>query len=38
MPVIVEYKLTPLGLSLENLLAEILTWGIHFRKEMLGKK
>jgi DNA-binding HxlR family transcriptional regulator len=38
MPVTVEYKLTPLGLSLENLLAEMLTWGIHFRKEMLGKK
>jgi len=38
MPVTVEYNLTPLGLSMENLLAEILDWGIHFRKELLGKK
>ncbi len=37
MPITVEYKLTPLGLSLENLLAEMLTWGIHFRKEMIKK-
>jgi DNA-binding HxlR family transcriptional regulator len=34
MPVTVEYALTPLGLSLEKLLAEILNWGIHFRKEI----
>lgn len=38
MPVTVEYNLTPLGLSMENLLAEILNWGIHFRKEVIGKK
>src|SRR6187397_1335377 len=34
MPVTVEYELTPLGSSMENLLAEILNWGIHFRKEV----
>ena len=38
MPVTVEYNLTPLGLSMENLLAEILNSGIHFRKEVIGKK
>jgi len=38
MPVTVEYELTPLGSSMENLLAEILNWGIHFRKEVIGKK
>jgi len=37
MPVTVEYALTPLGLSLNNLLNELLEWGIHFRKEMTGK-
>jgi len=37
MPVTVEYSLTPLGMSMNNLLEEILNWGIHFRKEVLGK-
>jgi DNA-binding HxlR family transcriptional regulator len=37
MPVTVEYTLTPLGLSLEKLLEEILNWGIHFRQEIVGK-
>lgn len=37
MPVTVEYALTPLGLSLEKLLDEILNWGIHFRKEIVRK-
>ena len=37
IPITVEYELTPLGLSLENLLAEMLNWGIHFRKEIIGK-
>lgn len=38
MPVTVEYALTPLGLSLEKLLEEILNWGLLFRKEIVGKK
>lgn len=37
MPVTVEYSLTPLGKSMKNLLDEILNWGIHFRKEIIGK-
>ena len=38
MPVTVEYALTPLGKSLNNLLQELLEWGIHFRSEMTGKE
>lgn len=38
MPVTVEYALTPLGLSLNTLLDELLNWGIHFRKEIVVKK
>ena len=38
MPVTVEYALTPLGKSLNNLLQELLQWGIHFRTEMTGKE
>lgn len=37
MPVTVEYSLTPLGLSMKTMLDEILSWGIHFRKEIVGK-
>ena len=37
MPVTVEYSLTPLGHSMKNLLAELLNWGNHFRKEIVGK-
>ncbi len=37
MPVTVEYSLTPLGKSTKKLLDEILNWGIHFRKEVVGK-
>lgn len=37
MPVTVEYALTPLGLSMNKLLEEILNWGIYFRKEVVGK-
>ena len=37
MPVTVEYSLTPMGLSMKTLLDEILNWGIHFRKEIVGK-
>lgn len=37
MPVSTEYSLTPLGLSMQNLLEEILNWGIHFRKEIINK-
>jgi DNA-binding HxlR family transcriptional regulator len=37
MPVTTEYSLTPLGQSMNNLLKEILNWGIHFRKEVVGK-
>lgn len=37
MPVTVEYALTPLGKTLQPLLEELLKWGIHFRKEILGK-
>ena len=37
MPVTVEYTLTELGLSLNKLLEELLTWGIHFREAIVGK-
>lgn len=37
MPVTVEYSITPLGKTMNGLLDEILNWGIHFRKEILGK-
>jgi DNA-binding HxlR family transcriptional regulator len=37
MPVTTEYTITPLGLSMNSLLSEILKWGIHFRKEVVGK-
>ncbi|QHV93733.1 winged helix-turn-helix transcriptional regulator [Spirosoma endbachense] len=37
MPVTVEYSLTPLGQSLQNLLVELRNWGKHFRKEIVGK-
>ena len=38
MPVAVEYSLTPLGKSLNALLEELLQWGIHFRKEIVGNQ
>ncbi len=38
MPVTVEYSLTPLGNSLHKLLDELLKWGSHFRKEVVGVK
>jgi len=37
MPVSVIYSLTPLGESMQNLLDEVLRWGIHFRNEVIGK-
>src|SRR5665213_792094 len=37
MPVTVEYSLTPLGKSMKKLIDEILNWGTHFRKEIVGK-
>lgn len=37
MPVTVEYSLTPLGQSMNKLLNELLNWGNHFRKEIVGK-
>ena len=37
MPVTVEYSLTPLGKSMQKMLDEILNWGTHFRKEIVGK-
>ena len=37
MPVTVEYALTPLGQSMKKLLDELLVWGSHFRKEIVGK-
>ena len=37
MPVTVEYSLTPLGQSMKKMLEELLNWGIHFRKEIVGK-
>ncbi len=38
MPIMVEYSLTPLGISMQKLLDELLKWGIHFRNEIVGKK
>ncbi len=38
MPVTVEYSLTPLGQSMQKMLDEILNWGGHFRKEIVGKQ
>lgn len=38
MPIAVEYSLTPLGLSLNKLLDELLQWGLHFRSVIVGKK
>lgn len=38
MPITVEYSLTPLGFSMNKLLAELLNWEIHFRGEILEKK
>lgn len=37
MPVTVEYSLTPLGASMKKMLDELLNWGSHFRKEVVGK-
>ena len=37
MPVVVEYSLTPLGMSLTGLLDELLNWGMHFRKQIMKK-
>ena len=37
MPITVEYSLTPLGQSMNKLLDELLNWGSHFRKEIVGK-
>ena len=37
MPVTVEYALTPLGQSMKKMLEELLNWGMHFRKEVVGK-
>ncbi|HEY9049334.1 MAG TPA: helix-turn-helix domain-containing protein [Ohtaekwangia sp.] len=37
MPVTVEYSLTPLGFSMKKVLDELLTWGAHFRKEIVTK-
>ncbi|PQA57013.1 MULTISPECIES: winged helix-turn-helix transcriptional regulator [Siphonobacter] len=37
MPITVEYALTPLGLSMKDLLVELRNWGKHFRKEIVGK-
>ena len=36
-PVSVEYSLTDLGKSMDNLLEELLNWGIHFRKTIITK-
>jgi len=36
-PVTVEYTLTPLGKSLNNILEELMKWGDRLRKEILGK-
>lgn len=35
MPVAVEYALTPLGMSLKDLLNELRNWGKHFRSQIL---
>jgi len=36
MPVTVEYSLTPLGKSMHRVLDEIMNWGAHFRKAVVG--
>ncbi len=36
MPVTVEYSLTPLRLSMEKMVDELINWGMHFRKEVVG--
>ncbi len=35
MPISVEYSLTPLGVSMTEMLDEIFNWGVHFRKEIV---
>jgi DNA-binding HxlR family transcriptional regulator len=37
-PVGIFYDLSPLGHSLQKLLNELMSWGMHFRKETLKKK
>ena len=37
-PVAVEYALTPLGISLDRLLEELMIWGERFRNEILRVK
>ena len=37
MPVTVEYSLTPLGMSMRKMLDELINWGSHFRKEIIGQ-
>ena len=37
MPISTEYALTDLGRSMHNLLEELMSWGFHFRKEVIGK-
>ena len=37
-PVMIEYELTPLGRSMNKMLEELLTWGLHFRKEIIKKQ
>ncbi len=37
MPVTVEYDLTTLGKSLHKVIRELGSWGVHFRKEIIGK-
>lgn len=35
MPVTVEYSLTPLGKSMQNLVDELLNWGLTFRQNII---
>ncbi|HSD08423.1 helix-turn-helix domain-containing protein [Flavobacterium sp.] len=37
MPITVEYSLTPLGMSMKKMLDELINWGSHFRKEIIGQ-
>lgn len=37
MPVTVEYSLTPLGMSMRKMLDELISWGSHFRKEIISQ-
>jgi len=37
MPITVEYSLTPLGMSMRKMLDELINWGSHFRKEIIGQ-